>query len=293
MIANSLYLHRKKGTVWAIKRVLEILGFDIEVIEWWQNDRTMEELSIKPDKPYKFAVILDVAKFYATSKGILDTDTQRRILKYLYIYKNVRSHFDLILKTNMEDDIAVITDAELIECSVKELEFEDFSQNTTPSEVAYSAMANMLDTDERLLESVDSEKTLGNRQSNFAYMDLGECRVHALETKALKMASRDTFLSYFSLSKADNSEIRELEFKDNKYSPNQVSIFNLSKVTNGEIRNLETKPKINHLNEIRAKSLSYLRDSIHRTLKTKPKERIEDSMNLKMIINMQEIMCYG
>ncbi|MGO4813360.1 phage tail protein I [Cupriavidus sp. 2MCAB6] len=35
--ASAYYLHRKKGTIGALRRVVEPLGFLIRVIEWWQT----------------------------------------------------------------------------------------------------------------------------------------------------------------------------------------------------------------------------------------------------------------
>lgn len=35
-VANSFFVHRHKGTVGALRRVVEPLGYLLEVIEWWQ-----------------------------------------------------------------------------------------------------------------------------------------------------------------------------------------------------------------------------------------------------------------
>jgi phage tail P2-like protein len=36
VIATSFYVHRKKGTIAALRRVVEPLGYLLEVTEWWQ-----------------------------------------------------------------------------------------------------------------------------------------------------------------------------------------------------------------------------------------------------------------
>lgn len=36
--ASAYYLHRKKGTIGALRRAVEPLGFLIRVIEWWQTE---------------------------------------------------------------------------------------------------------------------------------------------------------------------------------------------------------------------------------------------------------------
>lgn len=37
VIANSYFVHRRKGTIGAIRRVVEPLGYLIRVLEWWQE----------------------------------------------------------------------------------------------------------------------------------------------------------------------------------------------------------------------------------------------------------------
>ncbi|GKQ96490.1 phage tail protein I [Aeromonas hydrophila] len=37
VIANSYFVHSRKGTIGAIRRVVEPLGFLIKVLEWWQE----------------------------------------------------------------------------------------------------------------------------------------------------------------------------------------------------------------------------------------------------------------
>ena len=143
MIGNSLQLHRKKGTVWAIKKVLEILGFDIEVIEWWEDKDN--PLDINPTKPYTFAVILDVAKFYKNSKRILSESEQRRVLKYLDIYKNVRSKFDFYLRVCSENNMAMSTSASIGEIVIERAESLDFKIDKT-NVLGAIAVSNMRDT---------------------------------------------------------------------------------------------------------------------------------------------------
>lgn len=38
VIASAFYVHRKKGTISALRRVVEPLGYLLEVIEWWQTE---------------------------------------------------------------------------------------------------------------------------------------------------------------------------------------------------------------------------------------------------------------
>ena len=38
VIASSFYLHKKKGTISALRRVIEPFGFVLNISEWWQMD---------------------------------------------------------------------------------------------------------------------------------------------------------------------------------------------------------------------------------------------------------------
>ncbi len=40
VIANSYFVHSRKGTIGAIRRAVEPLGFQIRVLEWWQEAPT-------------------------------------------------------------------------------------------------------------------------------------------------------------------------------------------------------------------------------------------------------------
>ena len=55
VIATSFYIHRKKGTISALRRVVEPLGYLLEVNEWWET----EPMGV----PGTFALII----------GVLDT----------------------------------------------------------------------------------------------------------------------------------------------------------------------------------------------------------------------------
>lgn len=47
LVANSLIWHKKKGTSWAIRKALEMLGIKAEIIPWYQNNGV----------PYSFKVV--------------------------------------------------------------------------------------------------------------------------------------------------------------------------------------------------------------------------------------------
>jgi len=128
MITNSLKLHRKKGTLWAIKKVLDILGFDTEIIEWWENK--VDPFEINPTEPYTFVIVLDIVNFYEKTKRIFTEYEERRVLKYLNIYKNVRSHFNMYLKASSQNDIALPIFTDMSEIVTEDCKSKDFTQAT-------------------------------------------------------------------------------------------------------------------------------------------------------------------
>lgn len=78
IVANSAYLHKKKGTLAAIKRAVAPLGYIIETIEWFQD--------IPRGVPYTFRVVV----------GVIDTplteSVHTEIIRLIETYKNERSH---------------------------------------------------------------------------------------------------------------------------------------------------------------------------------------------------------
>lgn len=85
LIANSLQIHRTKGTVSAIERVLGVLGVDAELIEWFEYDGA----------PHTF-------RLTAWANANLDTDAEVILSALLYRslkdaidnVKPARSHYD-------------------------------------------------------------------------------------------------------------------------------------------------------------------------------------------------------
>lgn len=83
LIKESILLHQKKGTLWAVKRVLQILEVDAEISEWFQYGGS----------PYFFRIKLSIEQ---------DFPHINQLQKLIDIYKNVRSlyeiDFDLFLE---------------------------------------------------------------------------------------------------------------------------------------------------------------------------------------------------
>jgi len=89
VIRESVMVHRKKGTPWAIKRLLSAVGASAELREWWQMD--------PPGQPHTFEI--DV---YATNIPAVDEDgpllgevATQRMADLINSVKPVRSHYTL------------------------------------------------------------------------------------------------------------------------------------------------------------------------------------------------------
>ncbi|MDR0996997.1 MAG: phage tail protein I [Zoogloeaceae bacterium] len=80
LIRQAIELHRTKGTPWAVKKALAILGFPVRLIEWFEYG----------GEPYRFKLEVDVSQL-----GI-DEATLARAESLALEFKNARSHLELL-----------------------------------------------------------------------------------------------------------------------------------------------------------------------------------------------------
>ncbi len=66
VIASSFYVHKKKGTIGALRRVVEPLGYLLRVTEWWQTD--------PPGEPGTFALKIGVLETGITDEMYLELE---------------------------------------------------------------------------------------------------------------------------------------------------------------------------------------------------------------------------
>ena len=81
LIKNSLNLHRYRGTKYSLVRVLEILGLNGKVSEWFEYG----------GRPYYFRISIDMNK-----KGF-DENTEQSLLDLITANKNVRSKLENLI----------------------------------------------------------------------------------------------------------------------------------------------------------------------------------------------------
>lgn len=78
VIKQSVYSQRIKGTIGAVTRQLAALGYDIQILEWWQQEPEGE--------PYTFDV------FITSSQRPLTTKDYNKVQEVINTNKNLRSH---------------------------------------------------------------------------------------------------------------------------------------------------------------------------------------------------------
>lgn len=80
LIKSAIELHRYKGTRYAIEKVLEVLGLQGDVEEWFQYGAAQGF----------FRITIDLNKEYSD-------ETKAELIKLVSKYKNTRSHLDELL----------------------------------------------------------------------------------------------------------------------------------------------------------------------------------------------------
>lgn len=114
IIDFSINLHRKKGTLSALKAVLKRLNIDVTFYEWFEYEGL----------PYHFKIDVD---FF--NRPVEDKDI-KLIEEFVEIYKNTKSileNLNINLKTNLQEKYAAITitgeEIEVLPYSVRNLDF--------------------------------------------------------------------------------------------------------------------------------------------------------------------------
>lgn len=77
-IAAAFYVHSHKGTIGSIRRALQTIGYDIEVVEWFADEPVAA--------PYTFRVQLTDMNGHGVTEAL-----QARLIKTIERYKNARS----------------------------------------------------------------------------------------------------------------------------------------------------------------------------------------------------------
>lgn len=104
MLAESALLHARKGTPWAVKRALQLMGYgNVAIVEGsaYRRDATYDydgEIDHGGDLgPYQFDVLLNIG-------ALPDSAAQAEIRRRVGYYKNARSHLRRIVAYGVYHD---------------------------------------------------------------------------------------------------------------------------------------------------------------------------------------------
>lgn len=107
MIANSVTIHKHKGTVGAVKRALASLGLEIEFFEWFDD---VDDVYLAPHhsgEPHTFTFIAWANDVPYTSRAVvLDQKLYDAIHRVTNQTKPQRAHFDFLVGMKMSSQIA-------------------------------------------------------------------------------------------------------------------------------------------------------------------------------------------
>ena len=98
VIKGSLPWHRKKGTVWAILKALDMFGVKGTFTPWWETEGA---------RPYTFALDAELTDDYwkrsdwndpagVVRRAVLESKAARSFMESLYIHRNLRGRLDVV-----------------------------------------------------------------------------------------------------------------------------------------------------------------------------------------------------
>jgi phage tail P2-like protein len=150
LIKNAIELHRYKGTLYAIKKVLEIFSTDANIYEWFQSIPSPYNAIFRQLNPYEFAVVLNVDR--RVGNQFFSEQTQEYMKELIEEYKNVRSNLaGIILEATPSTTIA--TPSILSGCGVGKCEAETKSDYQTDWNIGFMAGVNSFSITQVYLEA--------------------------------------------------------------------------------------------------------------------------------------------
>lgn len=104
-IADSAAIHRRKGTVWAVKRVLSTLNISCDIAEWWQT--------APPGQPHTFQLVAWANENLTGEHAILTGDLYAMLKRMVDDTKPVRSHYGFKVGARFDDGLAVASASQI------------------------------------------------------------------------------------------------------------------------------------------------------------------------------------
>lgn len=107
LLKEAVALHRIKGTPYALKRALELLGINATVTEWWQ--------AIPKGTPHTFVIRANVTDQPSGTQAI-DAKRTTQIKRIVNFWKPARSHFNLELGLGMATSLRTASVFSGVQC---------------------------------------------------------------------------------------------------------------------------------------------------------------------------------
>lgn len=85
LVKEAIWLHKIKGTPYAVRRALDILGVVATIVEWWQRE--------PKGTPHTFSISISLKE--QTSDAVIDAERVAQIQRAVSFWKPVRSHFSM------------------------------------------------------------------------------------------------------------------------------------------------------------------------------------------------------
>lgn len=150
LIKNAIELHKYKGTLYAIKKVLQIFSTDAKIYEWFKPIPSPYNQIFRQLNPYEFAVVLSIDR--RVGNQLFSEQTQEYMKELINEYKNVRSHLaGIILEATPSTTIA--TPSILSGCGVSRFEAETQSNYRMDWNIGMMAGVNCFSITQVYLEA--------------------------------------------------------------------------------------------------------------------------------------------
>lgn len=85
LIKEAIWLHKIKGTPYAVRRALDILGVAALIVEWWQRE--------PKGVPHTFSVFISLKE--QAAGAVIDAERVAQIRRAVSAWKPARSHFSI------------------------------------------------------------------------------------------------------------------------------------------------------------------------------------------------------
>ena len=235
LIKESILLHQKKGTLWALERVLELLEVKADIQEWFQYG----------GEPYFFRIKIEMEQEFPYLN---------QVQKLIDLYKNVRSlyeiDFNLFLKTpfsisagtntrlEIDEDIRLARESLIEMIFACTYDFDPFEIITISKETKYGLTSSNIADLEMYKESFDVERNTyitpkAQSITNLHFGDIDSDVMH-LPIPPIKVSTRivsgSNLIMNIGFEENNTSDLFHLDYHKTYGAETSFGLFAFSKV---------------------------------------------------------------